>query len=210
MKKGYFEIGLFLLLLHFGWNLKFVMTKRSHHHRPQNLSDCSSCPPGYGVERHCNRHHDTECTACASDHYSSHHSSHRPCYPCSRCGVGLYVAHPCTASKDTVCDSCHTYKGPHNENFYERCVKPLLDQGRNSSGGIHNPTSLTKESQSVIAVDIPQSISSSVVIASGVIIGSLAVILIATCFVVHKRRYCKRTDHRYLYEAVATQEAVML
>ncbi|PRD17760.1 UNVERIFIED_CONTAM: hypothetical protein NCL1_63341 [Trichonephila clavipes] len=118
--------------------LQFAMAKHPHHHHVQN-KDCYRCPPGYGVERHCNRFHDTECGACAPDHYSSHLSAWRPCYPCSRCGAGLYVAHKCTAARDTVCDSCHTYRGPHNEDFYERCVKPSLE-----TNSVHSQSSQAK------------------------------------------------------------------
>ncbi|GBN48176.1 hypothetical protein AVEN_209551-1 [Araneus ventricosus] len=120
------------------------MAKHPHHHRDQNR-DCYRCPPGFGVERPCSHFHDTECGACAPDHYSSHKSSWRPCYPCSRCGAGLYVAHRCTAKRDTVCDSCHTYRGPHNEDFYERCVRPLLDSAANDTRSVHSQSSQAKE-----------------------------------------------------------------
>ncbi|GIY08410.1 hypothetical protein CEXT_166101 [Caerostris extrusa] len=85
MKKGYLEFDFFLLFVYITLNLQFTMAKHPHHHRVQN-KDCHRCPPGFGVERHCSRFHDTECGACAADHYSSHVSAWRPCYPCSRCG----------------------------------------------------------------------------------------------------------------------------
>lgn len=121
------------------FSFQLAMARHAHPHRNVNIDECHRCAPGYGVTRHCNRHHDTECTACAPGHYSNHHSARRPCYPCSRCGDGLYIAHKCTPFKDTVCDSCHTYKGPHNEDFYVRCVRPLLD-----ANSTHSQMQLTK------------------------------------------------------------------
>lgn len=197
MKKGYLETSLLFLFVYFGWKFQLSMSRHARPRRPIDPEDCRRCEPGFGVTRHCNRHRDTECTACSPGHYSSHHSARRPCYPCSRCGLGLYVAHRCTASRDTVCDSCHTYKGPHNEDFYERCIKPLAGTMPPRQEGY------TKESE-----DRSLGVPTYIVIMSGVAIGVLSVALVAACVLVSTRRRCKRVDHRY--EAVATQEAVML
>lgn len=123
------------------------MARHAHHHRTHNSADCHRCPPGYGVDRHCNRLHDTECGACAPDHYSSHHSAKKPCYPCSKCGPGLYVAHQCGPKADTVCDSCHTYRGPHNEDFYERCVRPRLEALTLEGGSERSQNVVAKEGE---------------------------------------------------------------
>ncbi|GFY50370.1 TNFR-Cys domain-containing protein [Trichonephila inaurata madagascariensis] len=209
MKKGYLEFDLLFLFVYITLNFQFAMAKHPHHHHVQN-KDCYRCPPGYGVERHCSRFHDTECGACAPDHYSNHLSAWRPCYPCSRCGAGLYVAHKCTAARDTVCDSCHTYRGPHNEDFYERCVKPLLENAANSTNSVHSQSSQAKESESVVAVDMARGVPASVIVASGVVIGALAVVLLLSCFVATRRKQSRRSDQRYSYVAVSTKEAVML
>ncbi|XP_042907184.1 tumor necrosis factor receptor superfamily member 10B [Parasteatoda tepidariorum] len=214
MKTEYLEFGIFLLFAYLGWKHQFVMARHAHHRRTQSLDDCYHCPPGFGVERHCNRHHDTVCIACAPDHYSGHYSSLKACYPCSRCGPGLYVAHKCTASKDTICDSCHTYKGPHNEDFYERCVKPLLRSSEENKNDTFNRTishssEKAEEIRTILSTDLTQGVPTSIVIASGVAIATLAVIILITCIVVTRSR-CKRTNSRYPYQAVATKEAVVM
>ncbi|CAL1276541.1 unnamed protein product [Larinioides sclopetarius] len=185
------------------------MAKHPHHHHAQNR-DCYKCPPGFGVERPCSHFHDTECGACAPDHYSSHKSSWRPCYPCSRCGAGLYVAHRCTAKRDTVCDSCHTYRGPHNEDFYERCVRPLLDGATNATRNVHSHSSQAKENHSVTSLGLSAGVPRSVIVASSVVVAALVVALAAACFATTRCRPCRRGDKRYPYIAVSTKEAVML
>ncbi|GAB6033148.1 hypothetical protein CHUAL_012757 [Chamberlinius hualienensis] len=57
-----------------------------------------------------------------------------PCLPCSLCGEGLYIAHKCQQNRDTICDSCHTYKGPHNQDFINKCKTPI--ESKNISNNI--------------------------------------------------------------------------
>ncbi|KAF8797314.1 tumor necrosis factor receptor superfamily member 16-like [Argiope bruennichi] len=209
MKKGYLELSLLFLFIYISLTHQFTMAKHPYHHRGQNR-DCYKCPPGFGVEHPCSHLHDTECRACAPDHYSSHKSSWRPCYPCSRCGTGLYVAHKCTAKRDTVCDSCHTYRGPHNENFYERCVKPLFDSAGNITESVRNQSSQPKENPSVITTGLSRRVQTSVIVASGVAIGVLIAVLAAVCLVGTRCKLCNKADKHHPYMAVSTKEAVML
>ncbi|KAG8186002.1 hypothetical protein JTE90_027672 [Oedothorax gibbosus] len=205
MKKGYLELDFLVLLAYFSLNYQPTMARHPTHHRRQhNSQECYRCPPGYGVELHCNRIHDTECGACPDDHYSSHFSAKKPCYPCSKCGAGLYVAHKCTASRDTVCDSCHTYRGPHNEDFYERCVRPKLEALR-----LHSDKEAGAKEGSDLHIEHRTVVQSSVVIASSLVLATVAVILLASCLIISIRKHCRRVDG-HPYQAVATKEAVML
>ncbi|XP_054711421.1 tumor necrosis factor receptor superfamily member 16-like [Uloborus diversus] len=181
MKRGYLEIGLVVLFLDFFCKNQVAMARHAH-------PSCLRCPIGYGVSRPCSRSRVTECEPCpAGRSYSSHASAHRPCYPCSRCGTGLYVAHLCTPERDTVCDSCHTYKGPHNADFFERCIQPLQQ---------HNHT---ESSQSSVDKRLPSSSgSSALLIGAGSAAGALAVVLLVTSITFYSRRRCKRQTERLI------------
>ncbi|XP_022245129.1 uncharacterized protein LOC111086467 isoform X2 [Limulus polyphemus] len=111
-----------LLLLQTFFMEAWSRNAHNYHHRHRLIAGCSRCSPGYSVVERCSRNKNTECAACRPGTYLPHHSYKQRCYPCSRCGEGLYIAHQCTSSKDTVCDSCHTYRGPHNKNFHQKCV----------------------------------------------------------------------------------------
>ncbi|XP_076316656.1 uncharacterized protein LOC143228986 isoform X1 [Tachypleus tridentatus] len=112
---------LFILLQSF---IMETWSRNAHHnhHRHRLIAGCSRCSPGYFVVEHCSKTKNTQCSACRPGTYLQHHSYKERCYPCSQCGEGLYIAHQCTSTKDTVCDSCHTYRGPHNKNFHQKCL----------------------------------------------------------------------------------------
>lgn len=208
--KGYQFLS---VLFAFAWLclcVKLVMARHTGHRHIQE-EGCLRCPPGYGVIHRCSRDYETVCSPCKPGHYySSHHSARKPCYPCSRCGFGLYVAHACTPTKDTVCDSCHTFKGPHNQDFHERCVQPIISTGTNSSV---SSSRHTEDVEQVInarlkSVQSPKGFPPLVAVAAAVVTGAMVVIVVVTLCVSNSRRHSKMVDCKY--QAVATQEAIML
>ena len=134
-------------------------------------SECSVCPPGYGVTRICDQDagRDTECQRCPEDTFNAKCTATSQCQPCTTCASAYFAWRACSPFRDAVCLPCSIYEDqssqiglpPDDEDYRRKCESMSTTEVTTAETTAEQPEDTSPEVVATTSATTTSTLSSS-------------------------------------------------